>query len=70
MAGPVAGAVALVPAFLMPDGAGSFWGSVTWLAVVSAVGGLVFVAMARALAPREFADARLSLSNLSFARRR
>lgn len=70
VAGVVAGGAAMVPAFLMPSGAGTFWGSAAWLAVVSAVGGVVFVAMARALAPREFADARLSLSNLSFARRR
>jgi putative peptidoglycan lipid II flippase len=70
IAGVVAGAVALVPAFLVPGGAGSFWGAAAWLAIVSAVGGAVFVLMARALAPREFADARLSLSNLSFARRR
>jgi putative peptidoglycan lipid II flippase len=70
VAGVGAGLLALVPALLMPSGAGSFWGSVAWLAVVSAVGGLVFAALARALAPREFADARTSLANLSFARRR
>lgn len=70
VAGLVAGAIALVPAFLMPDGTGTFWGAFAWLAVVSLVGGAVFVLMARTLAPREFADARVSLRNLSFPRRR
>jgi putative peptidoglycan lipid II flippase len=66
----VAGAIALIPALLMPGGTGTFWGAMAWLAVVSLVGGAVFVALARMLAPREFADARRSLANLSFSRRR
>jgi Na+/H+-dicarboxylate symporter len=47
----------------MPSG-DTFWSAVVWLAVVGAVGGAVFVALARVLAPRELADARLSLRNL------
>ncbi len=70
VAGAVAGAIALVPAFLMPDGTGTFWGAAAWLAVVFGVGGVGFVSLARVIAPREFADARTSLRNLSFARRR
>lgn len=69
-AGIVAGAVALIPAFLMPADTGTFWGAFAWLVVVSLVGGAVFVVLARLLAPREFADARTSLRNLSFSRRR
>jgi hypothetical protein len=54
---------ALIPVFLMPSG-DTFWSAVVWLAVVGAVGGAVFVVLARVLAPRELADARLSLRNL------
>lgn len=58
------GAVAaLIPVFLMPSG-DTFWSAVVWLAVMGAVGGAVFVVLARVLAPRELADARLSLRNL------
>ena len=60
----------LVPAFLMPTNTGTFWGAFAWLAVVSVVGGAAFAALARVLAPREFADARTSLGNLSFSRQR
>jgi putative peptidoglycan lipid II flippase len=69
-AGMVGGAVALIPAFLMPADTATFWGAFTWLAVVSLVGGAAFTAMVRTVAPREFADARASLRNLSFSRRR
>ncbi len=68
--GVVAGAIALVPAFLMPTDTGTFSGAAAWLAVVSAVGGVAFIIVSRAVAPREFADARAALRNLSFARRR
>ncbi len=55
--------VALVPAFLMPAGT-TFWTAAAWLVVVSAVGGAVFLVLARVLAPAELADARSSLRNL------
>jgi putative peptidoglycan lipid II flippase len=70
LAGVVAGAIALIPAVLMPVDTGSFGGALTWLAAVGVVGGAAFVVLARGIAPREFADARASLRNLSFARRR
>ncbi len=69
-AGLAAGVVALVPAFLMPTDSSTCWGAAAWLMGVSAVGGVAFVAIARTVAPREFADARSSLRNLSFSRRR
>jgi putative peptidoglycan lipid II flippase len=69
-AGLGAGAVALIPAFLLPVGTGDFWGAFAWLAAVATVGGAAFVVLAHSLAPREFADARISLRNLSLSRRR
>ena len=63
IAGAGALMVALVPFFLMPDG-DTFWAAVAWLAVVGAVGGAAFVLLCRLLAPRELADARMSLGNL------
>ena len=69
-AGVVGGAVALIPALLMPGDTATFWGAFMWLAVVSLVGGAAFTAVVRTVAPREFADARASLRNLSFSRRR
>ncbi len=70
LAGLAAGAVALVPAMLMPVDTGSFGGAFAWLAAVGMVGGAAFVLLARGIAPREYADARSSLRNLSFPRRR
>ena len=66
----VAGAVALVPAVLMPTDSRTFWGAALWLVVVGIVGGTVFTILARFLAPREFADARTALRNLTIARPR
>lgn len=63
IAGAGALMVALVPFFLMPEG-NSFWTAVSWLVVVGAVGGGAFVLLCRLLAPRELADARMSLRNL------
>jgi len=65
----VSAAVALVPAVLMPVDTGTFGGAFAWLAAVGVVGGAAFVLLARGIAPREYADARASLRNLSFSRR-
>ena len=70
VAGLIGGAAALLPAFLLPIDTDAFGGALAWLVIVSAIGGLVFAVAARLLAPREFADARTSLGNISFARRR
>ena len=63
IAGAGALLVALVPFFLMPEG-NTFGTAVAWLVVVSAVGGVAFVALCRLLAPAELADARTSIRNL------
>ncbi len=63
IAGAGALLVALVPVFLMPEG-NTFGTALAWLVVVSAVGGVAFVALCRLLAPAELADARTSIRNL------